>query len=83
MSNGSEESGVVAVTMPGYTMPQGADASTEISFRAWVAAVHPAFVESNLADRMVLEGYDRLDSVYAFDVKKLVDEYDVKEGHAV
>ena len=64
-------------------MAKGAHESTEADFRTWVASIHPALAESNLADRLVLEGYDRLDSVHAFDVAKLVNEYDLKEGHAV
>ena len=83
MSDGSEESGVVTVAMPGYAMPIGADASTEKGFRALVESIHPAFKESKLADRMVLEGYDRIASVYAFSERKLIEEYDLKEGHAV
>ena len=32
---------------------------------------------------MVLEGYDRIASVCAFSQRKLIEEYDLKEGHAV
>ena len=84
MADGSEAIGVViGVATPGHVMSNGAYESTEADFRTWVASIHPTFAESNLADRMVLEGYDRVDSVHAFSVEKLVQEYDVKEGHAV
>ena len=84
MANGSKEICVVAqVTTHGQLMANGAYESTEADFRTWVASIHHTFAESNLADRMVLEGYDRVDSMHAFSVEKLVQEYDVKEGHAV
>ena len=84
MPNGSEESGVAAqVTMPGYKMPNGADAGTEEGFRAWVDSVHPAFVASSLAGRLILEEYDRITSVYGISEAKLIEVFDVKEGHAV
>ena len=84
MADGSEEICVViGVATPSHVMANGAHESAEADFRTWVASIHPAFAESNLADRLVLEGYDRLDSVHAFDVAKLVNEYDLKEGHAV
>ena len=80
MANGSEEICVVAqVTTHGQLMANGAYESTEEDFRTWVASIHPTFVESNLADRMVLEGYDRVESVHALSVEKLVEDYDVKE----
>ena len=84
MADGSEEICLVAqATKHSQLMANGAYESTEADFRTWVASIHPTFVESNLADRMVLEGYDRVESVHAFSVEKLVDDYDVKEGHAV
>ena len=64
-------------------MPNSADAGTEEGFRAWVDSVHPAFVASSLADRLILEGHDRIASVYGISEAKLIEDFDVKEGHAV
>ena len=82
--NGSEDGSMVAVAaMPGYKMQDGVDASTEEGFRAWVDSVHPAFAAAHLADRLILDGFDRVTSAHLFSEARLRSEFDVKTGHAL
>ena len=71
------------VVTQGNKMPVGADVSAKDRLRVWVNSVHPVLVESKLADRLIDAGYVRLPGVYSVTEQKLIDSFEVKEGHAV
>ena len=66
----------------GEMMHEGAGNIPEDKVRAWVNPVHPAFVETKLAERLIDAGYDRLPSVYGVTEQRLIDGFKVKEGNA-
>ena len=45
-------------------------------------SVHPAFVQTDLAERLVLDGYDRVAVAHHITETMLRDEFDVRPGHA-
>ena len=63
-------------------MPANADALTGQGFRDWVGSILPVFVETNLANRLVEEGYDRVSVATHVDEELLRGAYGVKPGHA-
>ena len=84
MSNGSEEGSVVqTMTLPGHVMPANADALTEQGFHAWVDSIHPVFAETNLANRLVENGYDRVSAANHFNEELLRGDYGVKPARKV
>ena len=83
MSNGSEEGSVVIrTTLPGHVMLAGVDALTVQGFREWVGSIHPIFVETNLANRLVEDGYNHVSVANHVTEDMLRGDYDVKPGHA-
>ena len=74
---------VAKTALPGHVMPTSADALTAEGFRAWVGSVHPIFVQTELAERLVMEGYDRVAVAHHVTETMLCEEFGVKPGVAV
>ena len=61
MAHGSDGGrDVVRNVRPGHVMLAGADPDNTEGFQRWVGSIHPAFVHDNLADKLVEDGYDRV-----------------------
>ena len=83
MSNGTEEGSVVqTMTLPGHVMPASAYALTEQGFRHWVGSIHLVFVETNLSNRLVEDGYNHVSVANHINEELLRGDYGVKPGHA-
>ena len=82
MPDGSDVAAAIVVALPGHVMPPDAEPQTEAGFRKWVDSIHPVFVTDGLADKLIEEGFDTVDSVQELDEDDLRSDFDVRRGHA-
>ena len=83
MADGGEADAVAIVAAPGHVMPPNADPYTEQGFTAWVNTIHPKFVESGLADKLIEDGFDNVRVAAKLDVEALRSDFDVPRGLAL